>query len=257
MGKKLLAANWKMHLTLEGAQSLTSEITGKYETEVRPGLRVVLAVPAPYLHACHHLVKHNPWLAIGAQNIHPEASGAFTGEISGEMILSTGAKYVIIGHSERREYFKEDDAFLARKLTRALTTGLMPIFCIGESLAQRDAGLSLDIVEDQLRRGAFHLDSASFKSVVLAYEPVWAIGTGRTASPEQAQEVHAHLRQLVAVQYGLPVAEQCTLLYGGSVKSSNAKELFGQPDIDGGLVGGASLSSREFVEIMKAVPVGR
>lgn len=252
MSRKLLAANWKMHLSLEGAQSLCTEVLGLYERQAKTTVPLVLAVPFPYLHACFHLTKHNARVHVAAQNIHQEAQGAFTGETSGEMITSCGARYVLVGHSERRQYFSEGNQLLAQKLTCALAAGLRPIYCIGETLAQREAGQTTSVVETQMQQGAFHLSDADFAKLVIAYEPVWAIGTGKTATPDQAQEVHQAIRNQVAIQYGLQVADNCTILYGGSVKGNNAMELFSRPDIDGGLVGGASLNSREFGEIMAA-----
>jgi triosephosphate isomerase len=252
MSRKLLAANWKMHLSLEAAQGLCSEVLGKYESQPQVQVPLVLAVPFPYLHACYHLTKHNAKVHIAAQNIHQEAQGAYTGETSGEMITSCGVRYVLVGHSERRQYFGETNALLASKLTRALAAGLRPIYCVGETLAEREAGQTAAVVEKQMHEGAFHLSEGDFGKLAIAYEPVWAIGTGKTATPDQAQEVHQAIRNQVAIQYGLPVADACTILYGGSVKGNNAIELFSRPDIDGGLVGGASLNSREFGEIMAA-----
>lgn len=255
MSRYLLAANWKMHLSLTEAQALTSEIASALQGD--PAIRVpmVLGVPAPYLQAVHHLVKaQSARLAVAAQNIHQAEQGAFTGETSAGMAKSCGATYAILGHSERRQYFGEDDALLAQKLDRSLASGLRPIFCIGETLAEREANQTLAVVETQLRDGSFHLSADQYRSVVLAYEPVWAIGTGKTASPQQAQEVHAAIRGLLAKQYGNELAQQIPILYGGSVKGSNAAELFAQPDIDGGLVGGASLSSSEFLAIVRSFP---
>ncbi len=252
MSRLLLAANWKMHLDLTTAQELTSEVASMLNAEA-VSAPVVLCAPAPMLQAVAHLAKEHQGLHVGGQNLHAEKQGAFTGEISGEMIRSVGARYVIVGHSERRQYFGEDDALLARKVSRALDAGLTPIFCLGETLAEREAGQTEAVAERQLRGGLYHLSAADVAQVVIAYEPVWAIGTGKTASPEQAQAVHAFLRGLLTQQYGAAVAEGLSLLYGGSVKGSNAGELFAQADIDGGLVGGASLQSREFVTIAKAL----
>lgn len=188
---------------------------------------------------------------MGAQNCHQEDSGAFTGEVSAAMLRSAGASHVIIGHSERRAYFGEDDLLLSRKLEAALKNDLVPIFCIGETLEQRNAGTYFEVIEDQLRNAAFHLEEDSFGKLILAYEPVWAIGTGLTASPEQAQEIHAFIRSKVSEKYNKTLAEDMSILYGGSCNPGNAARLFEQEDIDGGLIGGASLKARDFVDIIK------
>jgi triosephosphate isomerase len=192
-------------------------------------------------------------LAVGAQNIHQAAAGAYTGEISASQVKSVGAEYVILGHSERRAYFGETDELLAKKTDIALENDLTPIFCIGETKEERESGRFFDVIKTQLTNGLFHLDAKQFASIVLAYEPVWAIGTGLTATPEQAQEVHAFIRETLAAQYGQEVADNTTILYGGSCNPSNASTLFSQPDIDGGLIGGASLKSRDFVDIIKVL----
>src|SRR5690606_35634857 len=188
---------------------------------------------------------------IGAQNIYFEEAGAYTGEVSAAQVKSTGATYVILGHSERRAYFGEDDYVLSKKVDAALKHGLIPIFCIGETREERESGQYFDVISEQLNKGVFHLSNEDFGKVVLAYEPVWAIGTGLTASPEQAQEVHAFIRNAVAEQYNQDLANVTTILYGGSCNPKNAPDLFSQPDIDGGLIGGASMKSRDFVDIVK------
>ncbi|GAB4408649.1 MAG: triose-phosphate isomerase [Bacteroidia bacterium] len=253
MRKKIAAGNWKMHLDAKGAQSLTREVIDMYQTEYQGTAEVVFAPSFPFLPLVHHLIKDVKGVHLAGQNLYQEVQGAYTGEVSAAMLASVGAGFVIIGHSERRQYFGEENSLLARKIDQALAHGLRPIYCIGESLAQREAGRTLDVNRTQLANGAFHLDAAAFGQVVIAYEPIWAIGTGVTATPEQAQEVHAFIRAQIAAQYGEAVAGDTTILYGGSVKADNAKELFAQHDIDGGLVGGASLKSREFVEIIKAL----
>ncbi len=253
MRKRIAAGNWKMNLTATQAQSLTSELVQIAKDEYTGQGLVILAPPAPYLPLVHHLIKDARNFFLSAQNMHQEESGAYTGETSASMLTSVGATYTILGHSERREYFGEDEALLAAKTNKALAHGLKPIFCVGESLSEREAEQTLEVVKKQLSGGLFHLSAEQFAEVVVAYEPVWAIGTGRTASPEQAQEVHQYLRTLITDHYGSAVAQETSILYGGSVKADNAREIFLQPDIDGGLVGGASLKSRDFAEIIKAL----
>ncbi|MDX2283978.1 MAG: triose-phosphate isomerase [Bacteroidia bacterium] len=254
MRKNIAAGNWKMNLTLPQAQALASEVVHMTQDEYQGDAQVIFAPPFPYLAQVLHLVKGHARFSVAAQNLHQEASGAYTGEVSAEMLVSMGVTHCILGHSERRQYFGENNDLLAKKLDRCLAAGLTPIFCIGETLAEREAGNTLNINRVQLEEGAFHLDAEAFSRVILAYEPVWAIGTGKTATPEQAQEVHAFIRSLIAGRYGEALAGEISILYGGSVKADNAVSLFGQPDIDGGLVGGASLKSREFTEIIKALP---
>lgn len=242
-----------MNLSLKEAQTLTSEVLSMVKDEYHGDAEVIFAPPFPYLAPVHHLMKGNAGFHLAAQNLHEEDAGAYTGETSAAMIKGVGATHVLVGHSERRQYFHEDNALLAKKVDKAQEHGLVPIYCLGETLEQRQAGNALSVNETQLAEGLFHLDAAAFGKVILAYEPVWAIGTGETASPEQAQEVHAFLRSKIRDQYGAEVADNTTILYGGSVKPGNAAELFGQSDIDGGLVGGASLKSRDFTEIVKAL----
>lgn len=253
MRTKIAAGNWKMNLSLSEAQKLVSEVSSMYKDEYRGNAEVIFGVPFPYLYAIHHLIKGKKGISLAAQNMHQADSGAYTGETSAHMLKDVGATHVILGHSERRQYFGEDEALLAAKTDQALANDLTVIFCIGESLEERESGRMFDVVKRQLSGGCFHLSADNFSKLVIAYEPVWAIGTGKTASPTQAQEIHAYIRQLIASQYSQQVADNCTILYGGSVKPSNAGELFEQPDIDGGLVGGASMQSRDFVEIIKAL----
>ncbi len=253
MRKKIAAGNWKMHLSLTEAQKLVSEIVNMYQDEYRGKAEVIFGVPFPYLHPIHHLIKDKNNIHLSAQNMHQATSGAYTGETSAPMLLDTGASHVILGHSERRQYFGEDEALLAAKTDQALAHELTVIFCIGESLEERESGHMLAVVKKQLSGGCFHLSAENFSKLIIAYEPVWAIGTGKTASPAQAQEVHAYIRQLIAERYDAQIAAGCSILYGGSVKPENAQELFSQKDIDGGLVGGASLKSRDFVDIIKAL----
>ncbi|WNJ18018.1 triose-phosphate isomerase [Pontibacter sp. G13] len=253
MRKKIAAGNWKMNLSAEEAQTLASEVVNMFQDEYTGDAEVIFSPSYPYLSLVHHLVKDNPKVHLAAQNIHQEEKGAYTGEVSAQMLTSIGCSHVLIGHSERRQYFAEDNQLLAKKIDIALKHGLKPVYCIGETLDQREAGETLNVNTTQLSEGAFHLDAEAFGDLVIAYEPVWAIGTGKTASPEQAQEVHKAIRDAIAAKYGAEVADNTTILYGGSVKPANAETLFSQPDIDGGLVGGASLKSRDFTDIIKAL----
>lgn len=242
-----------MHTDVNLAGKLASEVVNICKDEYNGSAEVIFAPPFPFLGLVQHFIKGDSRFKLAAQNIHDAAQGAYTGEVSAAMLASVGATYVILGHSERRAYFGEDNAWLAKKVNRALETGLSPIFCVGETLDEREQNRTFEVVGSQLAEGLFHLSADQLRQVVIAYEPVWAIGTGKTATPEQAQEVHAFIRKQLADQYGSTVAEGISILYGGSVKPNNAKELFSQPDIDGGLVGGASLDSRDFAEIIKAL----
>lgn len=251
MRKNIVAGNWKMNLDHAAGLELFAEILALINDEVKGDQKVVVCPPYIHITSMAQLLKGNSNLAIGAQNCHQADSGAYTGEISATMLKSSGAEYVIIGHSERRAFFAEDDLVLAKKLDAVLKNNLSPIFCIGETLEQRNAGTHFDVIESQLKEASFHLDEWQFKKLILAYEPVWAIGTGLTATPEQAQEVHAFIRSKVAEQYSPELANDLTILYGGSCNPKNASELFGQEDIDGGLIGGASLKARDFTDIIK------
>jgi len=253
MRKKIVAGNWKMNKDLEAGLSLASEVINMVADEYHGTGIAILCTPFVHLHSVSKLLAGNTKVALAAQNCSQYQSGAYTGEISVEMIKSVGATWVVLGHSERREYFNETDALLLEKTKTVLGAGLNPIFCCGEPLAIREGGEYLNYVKDQLTHGLFALSAEDFSKIVIAYEPIWAIGTGLTASPEQAQEMHAALRTHIAAHYGAEIAENTSILYGGSVKASNAKELFSCPDVDGGLVGGASLQSREFTEIVKAI----
>lgn len=256
MRKKIAAGNWKMHTTLEEGKALISSlIKGLAENAPEQSseeMLVVLGVPFITLESAVNLTKNYPQIKISAQNCYSEEKGAFTGEISVSMIKSTGADHIIIGHSERREYFAESHAMLAKKVDLTLKHDLTPIFCCGEKLEIREKNQHFDLVKNQIADSLFHLDEDSFAKVVIAYEPVWAIGTGVTASPEQAQEMHAVIRNLLAEKYGNAVAQSTTILYGGSVNAKNARELFSQQDVDGGLVGGASLKADEFLTIIQS-----
>ena len=253
MRKQIAAGNWKMNLSAQEAQSLASEVVNMAKDEYQGDAEVIFGVPYPYLSLVQHITKDHPNMHLAAQNLHQADKGAYTGEVSATMLTSIGVTHVIIGHSERREYQGENNDLLADKIDKALENGLVPIYCFGEKLEEREGGNTLRVIEEQVSEGSFHLDAANFSKCILAYEPVWAIGTGKTASPEQAQEVHAFIRKLITDKYGADVAEGTTILYGGSVKPANANDLFAQPDIDGGLVGGASLKSRDFTEILKAL----
>ncbi|RZS95637.1 triose-phosphate isomerase [Cecembia calidifontis] len=252
MRKKIVAGNWKMNLNLDEGQKLTSEIVNMLKDEHVKDVTVVLNPPFVHLYPVKKLIGDTPNLFLGAQNCSDKASGAYTGEISAGMLASFGSKYVILGHSERREYFKESNELLTAKTRQALDNGLIPIFCCGEPLEIREAGTHEDYVKQQLTESLFGFSPEEISKIVIAYEPIWAIGTGRTASSDQAQEMHAALRNHLAGKYGKEIAEGISILYGGSCNPSNAREIFSKPDVDGGLIGGASLKSRDFVEIVKS-----
>ena len=249
MRKQIAAANWKMNLTQQQAIELLNAI-GQKDISLSVDQQVVFGVPFPYLLLANDLIKAKKGFYIAAQNCYTKETGAFTGEVSALMLSSCNIEYVIIGHSERREYFNEDNSTLAQKVDVCLTNKLKPIFCCGESLEIRESGNQNEFVENQLKESLFHLESSAIENFVIAYEPIWAIGTGKTASAEQAQEMHAYIRSVLISQYGKDVSETISILYGGSVKDNNAKEIFGKPDVDGGLIGGASLHASEFAEII-------
>lgn len=252
MRKQIAAANWKMNLTYQQAETLlNSVLSEKFSLEGHQ--QVVFAVPFPYLIMANSEVADQTNFAIAAQNCSDKKNGAFTGEVSAEMLQSIGINWCVIGHSERREYFAESDATLAAKVDICLANGITPIFCCGEPLPIREAEGQNDFVQQQLEASLFHLSPESLQQVVIAYEPIWAIGTGKTASTQQAQDMHQHLRSVLASKYGTDVANNISILYGGSVKAANAAEIFAAPDVDGGLVGGASLQGPEFVQIIQAL----
>jgi triosephosphate isomerase len=253
MRAKIVAGNWKMNKTLEEANTLTSEIAGMVADEVRGDVKVVLCTPFPYLLPVKKLIGDQARIAIGAQNCSEHEAGAYTGEVSALMLASMHIPYVILGHSERRQYFGEGGSLLAKKVNVALKYGLIPIYCCGEPLEVRERNEHEALVKQQVEESLFHLDAETIKKIVIAYEPVWAIGTGKTASAQQAQDMHAVIRKHLAGKYGEAIADSISILYGGSVNAANAKELFACADVDGGLVGGASLKSREFVEIIKSI----
>jgi triosephosphate isomerase (TIM) len=252
MRKKIVAGNWKMNKTLEEAHILTAELMGMVADEVKGNVITILCTPFPYLVPVKSQLGTST-IKVGAQNCSEHDSGAYTGETSAVMLKSMGVPYVIIGHSERRQYFSEDGKLLAKKVDKALASNLTPIFCCGEPLEIREKGTHEALVKQQVEESLFHLSAEALEKVVIAYEPVWAIGTGKTATSQQAQDMHAVIRKHLASKYGQATADKISILYGGSVKADNAKELFSCPDVDGGLVGGASLKSREFVEIVKAI----
>ena len=252
MRKQIAAANWKMNCTYQQAEKLLDEVL-QTEVNLSYGSEVIFAVPYPYLIMANTEVADEPNYSVAAQNCHQKKSGAYTGEVSAEMLRSININYCIIGHSERREYFLETNQVLAEKINICLEFDISPIFCCGEPLTIREAGNQNAHVETQLIESLFHLKEDELKKVIIAYEPIWAIGTGRTASTQQAQEMHAHLRNVLAKQYSKETANEISILYGGSVKANNAAELFASPDVDGGLVGGASLIAKEFIEIMKSL----
>ena len=251
MRKNLVAGNWKMNLDLMAGIQIFNEISTLMGEEVNGNQEAVICPPFIHLSALNSAIKPEIKLSLGAQNCHQADSGAYTGEVSASMLVSCGVKYVIIGHSERRQYFNESNDLLARKLDNVLKNDLTPIFCIGETLEQRNSGIYFDVIKDQLSAAAFHLSQADFSKLILAYEPVWAIGTGLTASPVQAQEIHSFIRNQIAEKFDQELADSISILYGGSCTPKNAAELFSQPDIDGGLIGGASLKARDFVDIIK------
>jgi triosephosphate isomerase len=252
MRKKIVAGNWKMNMELNDGISLAKAINDYFLDHQLKDKEAILCTPFIHLSAVSRLLSAKG-LTTGAQNCSDHKSGAFTGETSAAMIRSTGATSVIIGHSERRTYYGEDDTLLAAKTLEALRNGLRVIFCCGEVLAEREQKNHFAVVKRQLEKGLFTLPVDEFRKCVIAYEPVWAIGTGVTATPAQAQEMHGYIRSFVAGKYGQEVADDTTILYGGSCKASNAAELFANPDVDGGLIGGASLVSEEFCNIVKGL----
>lgn len=252
MRKQIAAANWKMNLTLEEGIELTETILAE-KVQLKDDQEVIFAVPFPYLLAVKDPIRSSRNYFIAAQNCYFQRSGAYTGEVSAEMLKSVGTDYVIIGHSERREYFNENHRMLAEKINLCFQNDLKPIFCCGEPLSVRESNEQNGYVETQLKESLFHLTGEQLNGFVIAYEPIWAIGTGKTASSAQAQEMHAHIRKIMAIQYNNEIADSISILYGGSVKANNAKEIFGEKDVDGGLVGGASLIASEFSQIIKSL----
>ncbi|WP_289737397.1 triose-phosphate isomerase [Paramuribaculum intestinale] len=249
MRKKIVAGNWKMNTTLQEGVGLAKDVNEALKhAEVE--CDVVICVPFTHLAPVNEVIDSK--LGLGAENCADHKSGAYTGEVSASMAASTGATYVILGHSERRQYYGETAETLKEKVALALDNNLTPIFCIGEVLEQRENGSYLDVVKSQIEDALFGLSAAEFSKLVLAYEPVWAIGTGKTATDDQAQEMHAHIRSVIAGKYGKEIADNTSILYGGSCKPSNARALFAKPDVDGGLIGGASLDAESFMGIVTA-----
>ena len=252
MRKHIVAGNWKMNLTFNEADELLDGLMTKLE-EITParGTEVIVCPPFPYLEMASDYANDS-YFKVGAQNVSDRERGAYTGEVSASMLESMELDCCIVGHSERRAYYGETDETVAAKVDQLLKHGLMPIVCCGEVLDERESGRQFDVVKSQIEKGLFHLSADDIQKVVIAYEPVWAIGTGKTATAEQAQEMHKHIRTLLAGKYGQAVADEVSILYGGSCKPSNAKELFACPDVDGGLIGGASLKADDFMGIVTA-----
>ncbi|MDE6468886.1 MAG: triose-phosphate isomerase [Muribaculaceae bacterium] len=250
MRKNIVAGNWKMNTTVPEGVALAKEVNEALKG-FKANCDVVICVPFTHLCPVADAIDQN-LVGLGAENCADHKSGAYTGEVSAPMVASTGAKYVILGHSERRQYYGETSETLREKVALALENGLTPIFCIGEVLEERENGTFNEVVARQVEEGLFNLSAEDFAKIVLAYEPVWAIGTGKTATAEQAEDMHAHIRATIAGKYGKEIADNTSILYGGSCKPSNAAELFAKPDVDGGLIGGAALKCADFMGIVKA-----
>ncbi len=250
MRKNIVAGNWKMNTTLPEGLKLADEVNAAVAA-TKHNCDVIICVPFTHLAPVAAVIDQQV-LGLGAENCADHTKGAYTGEVSAPMVASTGATYVILGHSERRQYYGETAEILREKVNLALANGLTPIFCIGEVLAQREDGTYNDVVKAQIEEALFHLSAEEFGKLILAYEPVWAIGTGKTATAEQAQDMHAHVRSVIAAKYGEDLAQNVSILYGGSCKPGNAAELFAKPDVDGGLIGGAALKCDDFMGIVKA-----
>ena len=248
MRQKIVAGNWKMNTLLHDGLELANNINEMAKNKTSDAI-VIIAPPYTHLGEVKKMLTN---VKLSAQNCASELNGAYTGEVSVDMLKSVGVEYVIIGHSERRTYYNETNMLLVKKVNLLLAANLKPIFCIGEVLQERESGIHFEVVKTQLNEGLFHLDKNAFKNIIIAYEPVWAIGTGVTASPQQAQEMHKFIRDIISEKYGSEMAENTSILYGGSCKGSNAKELFLNPDVDGGLIGGASLKADEFLQIVNA-----
>ncbi len=253
MRTKIVAGNWKMNLDVEASKKLAMDISTDIQNLETNNTRIIIAPTFTNLYPVINLVGMDTRIEIAAQNMHQAKSGAYTGEIAADMIQSIGVNTVILGHSERRTYFNETDKALAEKVNTALQNRMDVIFCFGEVLEDRQQNNHFSIVEIQLKKALFHLKPQDWKHIILAYEPVWAIGTGETATPEQAQEMHAFIRNLLSAKFGENVAQEVSILYGGSVKPANAKEIFSKPDVDGGLIGGAALHSQDFTALIQAI----
>ncbi|MEZ4859250.1 MAG: triose-phosphate isomerase [Flavobacteriaceae bacterium] len=253
MRTKIVAGNWKMNLHRDESLQLITDISTEIQYHDLNGNRVIVFPPFINVGYVMDSGNRNYQIEVGAQNLHQAESGAFTGEVSAQMLTNIGVNTVILGHSERREYFSETDSLLKQKVDTALKNGLEVVFCFGEKLEERSNGNHFKIVESQLKNALFHLSEAHWNNLILAYEPVWAIGTGMTATPEQAQEMHSFIRKTLSNTYSEALAQGVSILYGGSVKPDNAGEIFGKPDVDGGLIGGASLNASDFAAIIKAM----
>lgn len=249
MRKNIVAGNWKMNTTIQEGISLAQEINSLLKKTTK-NCDVVICVPFTHLTSVNFVIDHTI-VGLGAENCADKEKGAYTGEVSAQMVASTGANYVILGHSERRQYYGETNETLIEKTRLALENNLTPIFCVGEVLEERENGTFNDVVKNQVE-ALFELSDSDFAKIVIAYEPVWAIGTGKTATSDQAQNMHAHIRSVIAAKYGEEIANNTSILYGGSCKPSNAKELFAKPDVDGGLIGGAALEAASFIGIIEA-----
>jgi triosephosphate isomerase len=250
----MVAGNWKMNLTIQEAKMLAINLTEEISNRPNSDVDILVCPPFPYISAVSEIISEHNKILTGAQNCATHASGAYTGEVSATMLASMNVGHVIIGHSERRAFYQEDDTILLEKLHQVLAAGIKPIFCCGETLQEREKNTQRDVIKNQLRNTLFELNESDFSKVVIAYEPVWAIGTGLTATSEQAQEIHAFIRQLLEEKFGSELAGNCSILYGGSCNASNAAELFSNPDVDGGLIGGASLKAKDFIQIVYSFP---
>ncbi len=252
MRKNIVAGNWKMNKNLTESQALITEIRGIVRDENTNKAEIIICPTFLALASASKLLDGST-VKLGAQNCHFEDNGAFTGELSASMLKSAGVSHVIVGHSERRQYFNETNEMLAKKATSAINQSLTVLFCVGETQTERESGEHFNVIKNQISEGLFHLTPKDMESIVVAYEPVWAIGTGLTASSDQAEEVHAYIRSLISEKFGEPIADNTSILYGGSVKPDNAVELFSRTNIDGGLIGGAALKARDFFDIIKAI----
>lgn len=252
MRKKIIAGNWKMNKTFQEADDLLGKLIDKLDNKIQEGIEVVVCPPYPYLELATDLY-HKKEIKVGAQNVADKGFGAYTGEVSAPMLRSMGVEYCIVGHSERRKYFNETDESLIEKVRLLLKYNIIPIFCCGELLKDREENKFFEVVDKQIKETLFKLEKSDFSKIVIAYEPVWAIGTGKTATPEQAQEMHSYIRKLISNNYDKETADKSTILYGGSCNSKNAEELFRNEDVDGGLIGGASLKDDEFYKIVNSM----
>ena len=251
MRKKIVAGNWKMNKSFAQATELIQQINSLSKIHNNKNVHIIVGPAFPYLSEARKLL--DPAIFTAAQNCAWEESGPYTGEVSAAMIKSVGAQYVIVGHSERRIYFKEDNAQLLKKINQVLKNSLSPIFCIGESLDERQSNQQFDIIKNQIQEVLFHLERSEIKNIILAYEPVWAIGTGQTATVAQAQEMHQFIRTIISERFGVEIGQEISILYGGSCNAQNAKELFSCKDVDGGLIGGASLAAEDFLKIVDSL----